>query len=442
LKNKDDRPDDAAELRQRAEEALRESKERHRTILQTAMDGFWLADTQGRLLEVNEAYCWMSGYSESELLTMRVSDLEVDETADDTAAHVQKIIAQGEDRFESRHRRKDGSVFDVDVRVQHRPIKGGLFVAFFRDITERKRTGEALRKSEERYQRITEATTDYIYTVRVTDGRAAKTTHGPGCLAVTGYGAKEFVEDPFLWVGMVVPEDRPGIEEQARRILTGEDTPPIEHRIVHKNGTVRWVRNTFVPHRDEHGVLVSYDGLIQDITERKRAEAALRKSEMQLQATLESTADGILAVDNKGKVLHASTRFIELWKIPESILDLEDDQAMLNFVLDQLTDPDAFLKRVQLLYGSDDVDMDTVAFRDGRFFERYSIPMNMDGVRMGRVWSFRDITGASGRRRKRMRSRHNSCRPRKWKRWPCWQAAWRMISTTCFQRSLAIPNWR
>jgi len=141
----------------------------------------------------------------------------------------------------------------------------------------RLRAGQALHESEERYQRITEAITDYIYTVRVADGRAAETTHGPGCLAVTGYREKEFANDPFLWFRMVAAEDRPKVEEQARRILAGEEPPPLEHRIVHKNGKERWVRNTFVPYRDEHGALVSYDGLIQDITERKRVEEEVRQ---------------------------------------------------------------------------------------------------------------------------------------------------------------------
>jgi PAS domain S-box-containing protein len=73
-------------------------------------------------------------------------------------------------------------------------------------------------------------------------------------------------------------------------------------------------------------------------------------------------------------------------------MERRDDHAMLDFVLSQLIDPDAFLKKVQSLYGSDAVDMDTLAFRDGRLFERHSFPMIMDGVKIGRVWSFRDIT--------------------------------------------------
>jgi PAS domain S-box-containing protein len=107
------------------------------------MDGIWLLDTQGRFVEVNETYCRMSGYSMQELLTMSISDVECLETASDTAAHIKKIMEQGEDRFESQHRRKDGSIYDVEVSVQYRPADGGQFVVFLQDITERKRAEEA-----------------------------------------------------------------------------------------------------------------------------------------------------------------------------------------------------------------------------------------------------------------------------------------------------------
>lgn len=126
-------------LRKQTEEALRQREERHRSILHTAMDGFWLVDTQGRLLEVNETYCRMSGYSERELLGLTIPGLEAAESAGDIDAHIQKVMAQGDDRFESRHRRKDGSIFDVEVSVKYQPAEGGRFVAFLRDITELKR---------------------------------------------------------------------------------------------------------------------------------------------------------------------------------------------------------------------------------------------------------------------------------------------------------------
>jgi len=125
---------------------LRQSEQKHRSILQTAMDGIWFLDSQGRFAEVNETYCLMSGYSMQELLTMSILDVECFETASDTAAHIRKVMEEGEDRFESQHRRKDGSIYDVEVSVQYRPADGGQLVVFVQDITERKRADQELQR--------------------------------------------------------------------------------------------------------------------------------------------------------------------------------------------------------------------------------------------------------------------------------------------------------
>jgi diguanylate cyclase (GGDEF)-like protein/PAS domain S-box-containing protein len=127
------------------EEALRQSEENYRTILQAAIDGFWRVNIEGRLLEVNDAYCRMSGYSVQELLAMFIPDLEVSESTDGLAAYIQKVMGQGEDRFESKHVRKDGSIFDVEVSVQSCPSEGGQFAVFLREITDRKKAEEALK---------------------------------------------------------------------------------------------------------------------------------------------------------------------------------------------------------------------------------------------------------------------------------------------------------
>jgi PAS domain S-box-containing protein len=137
--------------RKEAETALLASEERYRAILHTALDGFVVVDMQGRLLDVNEAYCRLSGYSRSELLDKRISDLEAVLTSDDIAARIQRITAKGEDRFETRHRRKDGGFLDLEVSVQYRAFEGGQFVAFLHDITDRKRTEREVRRSAEQY---------------------------------------------------------------------------------------------------------------------------------------------------------------------------------------------------------------------------------------------------------------------------------------------------
>jgi PAS domain S-box-containing protein len=125
-----------------AEDELRKSEERYRTILQTALDGFCVVDTRGRLVEVNESFCRMCRYSRDELLAMRLCDLVANETIDETEVRIKRVVSQGYDRFEFMLHRKDGSIFDAEVSIQYRATDGGRLVAFLHDITERKRADE------------------------------------------------------------------------------------------------------------------------------------------------------------------------------------------------------------------------------------------------------------------------------------------------------------
>lgn len=156
---------------------------------------------------------------------------------------------------------------------------------------------------EERYRRLLASVTDYVYTVDIEAGRPVRTTHGPGCVAVTGYTAEQYEADANLWYRMIHDDDKAAVVAQARAVLNGHEAVPLEHRILHPDGSIRWVRNTPVPRRAPDGTLLAYDGLITDVTARRVAEEALRESEATYRTLFEVSADAIFLEELDGTVL-------------------------------------------------------------------------------------------------------------------------------------------
>lgn len=122
------------------------------------------------------------------------------------------------------------------------------------------------------------------------------------------------------------------------------------------------------------------------------ASRKLQESQTHLQAVFEATADGLLVVDLKGHVRRQNRKFKDMWGIPDDLQDGDLDDHLLGFVKDQLADPDAFIAEVRRLYASQDTRLDTLSFKDGRIFERYTRPYETETGILGRIWSFRDIT--------------------------------------------------
>jgi len=326
------------------EDALGECEDWFRSIFRVLPDNLTVSDMEGRILMVSPSAMKMFHCEHEEEMVGHLGmefiiPADRDRAASDTAFMLQDKWPGPRDYTGLR---QDGSTFPVEIngeifRGKENEPRGMVFV--IRDVSERKESMFALRKSEERYHRITEAITDYIYTVRVSGGCVTETVHGPGCIAVTGYESNEYANDPFLWYRMVVEEDRQKVEDLVRRLLSGEDPPPIEHRIIHKNGTLRWVSNTLVPRRDEHGVLIAYDGLVKDITERKNAADALRESNDLLTLFVQHSPIYTYIKEVKStesRVVKASDNFQKMIGIPGS--------QMIGKTMEQLFPPEIAVK--------------------------------------------------------------------------------------------------
>ena len=216
----------------------------------------------------------------------------------------------------------------------------------------------------------------------------------PSATAVFGWTRDEVMGRPLG--DLLIPEHsrqahRQGLE---RFKLTGEG-PYLNRRIeidgLRRDGTEIVVELKVTPIRLDGRVI--FYAFVADITERRRAAERIAASLSLLEATLEATDDGILVVDPSGKITRFNRKFAQMWRIPESILRTRDDERALDFVLGQLADPQGFLSRVRTLYAEPDAaSFDTLEFKDGRVFERYSHPEWLADRIAGRVWSFRDVT--------------------------------------------------
>jgi len=302
-----------------AEEAIRKSEAEHRSILKTAMDGFCLLDLTGRLVEVNEAYGQMSGYSERELLSMNLSDLEASETEQDTIAHMESVIEHGEDRFETVQRRRDGKMFNVEVSVQYNAYDGGRFIAFLRDITERKTAEESLRQIAEKYQQIFENIQDVYYESGL-DGTILEVS--PSIEKMSEYGREELL-GKSLYDIYANPEERAGFFKQ---ILEKGKVNEYEISLKDKDGSMRSCSVTTSIVRDEQGKPVKLVGSMRDTSERKQSEKERRELKEQLHRAQKMEAMGLLA----GGVAHDLNNILSgIVSYPELLLmDLPENSPL------------------------------------------------------------------------------------------------------------------
>jgi two-component system, cell cycle sensor histidine kinase and response regulator CckA len=281
--------------RKQAEKALVEREQYLQTILQTTADGFWVVDDNGRIIEANQAYSHMSGYSLDELLKLNISAIDAVEGPTETAAHIKRVIENGFEIFETLHRRKDGSVFDAEMSATYMQTKGGMLVCFCRDITERKLAEMALKKSEVRFRTVARLSSDFAYSCCLTGhGDYAVDWITDSFYTLSGISESE-LRDLRCWMSLAHPQDLDMATEPLSRLRPG-DCDTREFRIVATNGRILTVINHMECESDPETVGgMRINGFVQDITDRKKVEEEKDKLETKLQQAQKFEAIGTLA---------------------------------------------------------------------------------------------------------------------------------------------------
>ena len=278
--------------RKQAADRLLASEKRSQTIVQTAQDGFWMTDLQGRLLEVNAAYCRMSGYTEQELLGKTIAELEAKEGASEAEAHMQTIMARGSDRFETRHRRKDGSVFDVEANVQYQDAAGGRMVCFVTDITARKQVELKLRESELKFRALFETADEAILLFageQWVDCNAAA-ARVFGCTREQIIGAH-----PARFSPLTQPDGQSSAELSVKRIGLAYANKPQAFEWVHCRSDGTLFDAEVHLNRVDLGGEPLIQAIVRDVTEHKRIE----QREHELASRIERALFGTIGTVSK-----------------------------------------------------------------------------------------------------------------------------------------------
>ncbi len=285
---------------------IEERKKYHQSILKTATDGFILADSRGRVTEVNDAYCSMSGYREDELLSMHISDLEAAENPQQVASHIQKISLRGSDRFESRHKRKDGSVFDVEISVDSRPDAQRRFVSFVRDISDRKRIEKTLIESNAMMSSVFSAAPVGI---GVVVDRVFQSVNDRFC-EMTGYSMKELIGQRAR---IVYPDDETyeSVGRENFKQIKKRGTGSVDTKFRRKNGKIIDVLLSAAPIYSKD-LSMGFTFTALDIAGRKQAERDLIESESKIRSIIETAMDGFVRVDIDGNILEANQTYCRM----------------------------------------------------------------------------------------------------------------------------------
>ncbi len=245
-----------------------------------------------------------------------------------------------------------------------------------------------IKESEEKFTTVIDQAQDGIVIVQ---DKIIK--YANRAISMTGYTEKEVLGEPFI--KFIVSEDRQRISESYDKGISGEKVEAVyEIKLTHKNGSVVDVEfsSATIQYENKPAILI----IIRDATQRKKLEKEIIFRNTILSTELEVAIDGVLVVDEKSKIILYNKKFIEMWGIPQKVIDTKSDKLTIKSILDKLVNPQEFLDHVKYLYGHPgETDRSEILLKDERIFDRYSAPMiDSNQKNYGRVWYFRDISEA------------------------------------------------
>jgi len=274
--------------------------------------------------------------------------------------------------------------FNVNIPVQSNDEVGQLAFAFNKMTRELQKTTV----SKEYVENIFRSMFDLL--VVATPEGIIQTVNKTIC-DLLGYRSEELVGQSMD--RLIYDEITHSESSNSNELVKNDSIINLEKYYIAKDGKKIPVLLSMSNMYDNEGNNLGVVYVARDITERKSADEALKSSLSLLNATLESTADGILVVDRNGHITRWNQKFADMWQIPEDVLSSNSDEQALNHVLNQMVNPEAFLAKVRELYGQPEASsIDQLYLTGGRIFERYSQPQRIGKYILGRVWSFRDIT--------------------------------------------------
>jgi PAS domain S-box-containing protein len=259
------------------------------------------------------------------------------------------------------------------------------------EVEKLKKIGEELYKDEEVYRLMIHNIKDYGIFMLNPEGMV--NSWNSGAERIKGYTTEEIIGRHFscFYTNEDIISQKP---ENELKAAIKEGHIEDECLFVRKDGTKFWANVIITAIRKPDGQLLGFSQVARDITERKLAEEELKFRNLILSTQQEAAIDGILVIDETGKILSNNNKFVNMWNIPLEIIDYRSNELILKFMLDKLNAPRDFISGVKRLYNNrEEISQDEISLKDGRYFDRYSSPMSgLDGKHYGRVWYFRDIT--------------------------------------------------